>query len=316
MAYARAALVTKALGNLGIVLQSDAGAARTRAELVTETRACLGLVQQTDTGTPRTRIELVARAARRLGVLPSGQTLSAEDSAIIDANIDPLIADLHVRAVVTIANANAIPAGMFEAVATMLADVSKDAYEGTGAATVQLATDAQLAERKLRNFDSGAIIDEKLPSIMAELNARMIAAVPLAAIPAAWFPALADICAESVKAKFALDPAIAAGLPVRAARAERILKNLNRSSLIDQNLEAILAEVAADELVLVADPTDIPDAWFVDLAAIVADRCKAEFELETDVMMRVAAAAVTATATLRRITRGRPGYNRFVPEWF
>lgn len=414
MPYARADLVTEALGNLGIILQADTGAVRTRAGLVTETLASLGVIQQAyagatrtradlvtealanlgivrqaDAGAARTRVELVANAAGVLGVLSAGQTLSAEDSNIIDSHVVTVISDLNARAVVTVANPNAIPAAYFEALSTILASAARDEYEsapsqlpalavaaeaklrnfgGAGivdekidailadlsarmivAVTVPVSTvpeqyfsqiaaivsesvkgkfslspdvlarvvaDAQKAERELKTTTRLSVVDEKLPSIMGELNARMVATVDLTAIPAAWFPSLADIAAESCKEKFEISPDLAARIAARAIRAERVLKNLNRSIIVDRNLDAILAELANDDLVMVVDTSDIPADWFISLAAIVADRVKGKFELDADTVMRVKAEGVEAETTLRRTTRGRPSYNRAVPEWF
>lgn len=311
MAYTRANLVTEALGNLGIILQVGGSEIRSRADLVIETLGNLGIVRQTDGSQTHTRIDLVSRAAEILGVLPSGQTLSAEDSAIIDDHVESVIADLNARTVVTISNSNAVPGSVFEALATVLAAGCRGSYESSP----QLANEALVAEAKLRNFGGADIVDEKLPSIMDELNARMIATVDLNAIPSAWYSALADICAESVKGKFFVRPEILAQLPIRAARSETILKNLNRSIIVDRNLDAILAEIATDDLVMVVDDSDIPQEWFTSLAAIVADRVKGNFELTPDVIMRVKAEGAEAVNTLRRTTRGRPSYNRAVPEW-
>lgn len=214
----------------------------TRSDLITEALANLGIVRLTDASATLTRVALVAEAASKLGVLPSGQTLSPEDSATIDARVDTVIADLNARAVVTISDANAIRGGMFDALAAILAHAARASYESGGAATAQLATDAMAGERRLYNFGGATIVD--------------------------------------------------------------------------RNLKGILAELANDELVSVVDSSDIPNEWFPSLALIVADRVKGKFPLVSpDVIMRVKAEGAEAENTLRRITRGRPSYNRFVPEW-
>lgn len=215
----------------------------TRDNLITEALANLGIVRLTDASATLTRVQLVAQAATNLGVLPSGQTLSAEDSAIIDAHVPTVIADLNARAIVTITDSNAIPGGMFDALADILANEARADYESAGAATTQLAADAAAAERLLYNF-GGAII-------------------------------------------------------------------------VDRNINAILAELATDDIVDLVDLTDIPDAWFTALAAIVADRVKGKFPLvPPDTITRVKVEGAEAMNTLRRTTRGRPSYNRAIPEWF
>lgn len=215
----------------------------TRDNLITEALANLGIVRLTDASATLTRVALVAEAASKLGVLPSGQTLLAEDSATIDARVPTVIADLNARGVVTITNANAIPGGMFDALSAILANAARASYESSGAATSQLAADAMAGERRLYNFGGATIVDG--------------------------------------------------------------------------NLNAIFAELASDDLVSVVDPSDIPNEWFVALAAIVADRVKGKFPLVSpDTILRVKIEGAEAMNTLRRTTRGRPSYNRAVPEWF
>jgi hypothetical protein len=217
--------------------------AYTSDDLVTQSLSNLGIVRLTDTSTALTRIALVAEAASKIGVLPSGQTLAAEDSATIDARVPTVIADLNARAVVTIADANAIPGGMFDALSAILANAARASYELAGAATAQLAADAVAGERRLYNFGGAAIVQA--------------------------------------------------------------------------NLDAIFAELGTDDLVNVVDPSDIPRDWFLALAAIVADRVKGKFPLiPPETVMRVKAEGAEAVTTLRRTTRGRPSYNRVVPEWF
>jgi hypothetical protein len=214
----------------------------TRSDLITEALANLGIVRLTDTGASRTRVDLINNAAERLGVLASGQTLSAEDSANIDQHLDPLIAYLNTHAIVTIPNANAIPAGMFLALADMLANEAKGHYESDGLATKQLEAEADTAKLSLYAFG---------------------------------------------------------GAP-----------------LVDRNLKGILAELGNDDLVSVVDTSDIPDEWFPSLSWIVADRVKGKFPLiSPDRVAMAKAEGAEAVLTLRRITRGRPSYNRFVPEW-
>jgi hypothetical protein len=45
----------------------------------------------------KTRAQLVARALHKLGVIGAGQAPSAEDAALVDTEIGPVMADLAVR---------------------------------------------------------------------------------------------------------------------------------------------------------------------------------------------------------------------------
>lgn len=214
--------------------------AYTRANLITEALRNLGIVTLTDISAPLTRVALVNNAATILGVLPSGQTLSAEDSAKIDARVPTVIADLNGRAVVTIADPNAIPGEMFEALSILVANAACGGYENSGS---QLAAEAVAAERKLYSFGG--------------------------------------------------------------------------ASIVDSNLDAIMAELATDDLVALVDDSDIPQEWFMSLAAIVADRVKGKFPLlPPETIMRVKAEGAEAVRTLRRTTRGRPSYNVMPGQFF
>lgn len=211
-----------------------------RADVITEALANLGIVRLTDTSAPLTRVALVANAARILGVLPSGQTLSAEDSATIDAHVPTVIADLNSHAVVTIADPNAIPGGMFDSLSVMVANAARSSYES--GSTSQLPAEAINAERKLYSFGGAAIVE--------------------------------------------------------------------------RNLDAIYAELADDDLVSLVDDSDIPLSWFPSLAMIVADKVSGKFPLiPPDTVVKVKVQAMEAVTTLRRITRGRPSYNRAIVEF-
>lgn len=214
--------------------------AYTRTDLITEALANLGIVRLTDASAALTRVALVSNAASILGVLPSGQTLSAEDSAKIDAHVPTVIADLNARSVVTISDPNAIPGGMFDALSIIVANAARGGYESGGPS--QLPGEAIAAERKLYNFGGAAIVE--------------------------------------------------------------------------RNLDAIYSELSADDLVSLVDDSDIPQEWFLSLAAIVADKVKGKFPLvPADVIARVKMEGAEAINTLRRTTRGRPSYLRAVPEW-
>lgn len=307
---ARTDLVTEALANLGIVSQADSGAPRTQADLVTEALANLGVVQQPDGGVVQNRAALINNVLFILGVLSAGQPTAAEDYAAVDTRVDTVLADLNARVIATVANTAQIPAAWFDAISVIVANVCKEKYGVTGDEAVKLATEVQLAEAKLKTLNRGAVVNEKIPQIVAELNARNICTVSdLAAIPAAWFSALADIVAFSVLGKFDVAAPVAQIVTARAPIAERMLRNLNNANIVDRNIDPILADLAARQVVYLVDQTEIPDEWFVHLAAIVADRCKAKgFDLDTNTIQRVSAEGAQAMMELRELTRGRPSY--------
>ena len=49
----------------------------------------------------KTREDLIRRSLREIGVLASGQTITAEDNATVDDDVDPMLADLAARGVYT-----------------------------------------------------------------------------------------------------------------------------------------------------------------------------------------------------------------------
>jgi hypothetical protein len=68
----------------------------------------------------KTREELIARALRKLGVVGAGQTPSAEDSAAVDEEIEPVMADLAVRGVYAWGDPDEIDDEAFVHLATIL----------------------------------------------------------------------------------------------------------------------------------------------------------------------------------------------------
>jgi hypothetical protein len=174
-----------------------------------------------------------------------------------------------------------------------------------------------LAVGQTLTAESSDIIDGHVDTVIANLNARHVTAIANAnAIPISQFDPLSTVVALAAQDSFSLGAADVAQLTVQSAAAEVQLANLNRAVLVDRNLDGILAELATDDLVYVTDDSNIPQEWFMSLHKIVADRMKGNFSLAADVLQRVAAEGTQAMQTLRRTTRGRPSYNRFVPEWF
>jgi hypothetical protein len=309
MAKTRADLASDALSNLGIVILADGAPTRTRADWVNETLYLLGVIRQTDTSAVRTRSELVNNVAFILGPGEVGQALNADDYAAIDMRFDTVIGDLNARAIATIGNANAIPGAWFDALSAIVANVCKEKYGVTGDEATKLQAEAALAEGKLKTLTRTGLVDEVLPSIVGDLNARSIATVAdLGAIPGAWLPSLADIAAEFVKGRFGVSPERSLELTARAQAAERKLKAMTRAYLVDRNIDAILADLAARDIVYLVDQSDIPDEWYFHLAAIVADRCKGKFELDPLTLQRVSTDGAQALMDLRELTRGRPSY--------
>lgn len=74
-------------------------------------------------------------------------------------------------------------------------------------------------------------------------------------------------------------------------------------SLVDGNLEPVAAELAADEVVFIADLDQIDDAAFLPLAICVAQRMASDFGVAMD-----AVKVAGAEARLRRMGRNGPKY--------
>lgn len=82
----------------------------------------------------KTRTQLIERAATELGALPSGQSLAVEDSNTIDNLVDPLIYQLSADGVVSIQDAEEIPAEYFIPLARLLANEAAPSFgQGTSA---------------------------------------------------------------------------------------------------------------------------------------------------------------------------------------
>jgi hypothetical protein len=174
-----------------------------------------------------------------------------------------------------------------------------------------------LAAGQTLSAEDNDIINPRLDTVIADLNARAIVTISNAnAIPGGMFDALSAIVANAAKPNYELAGAATTQLAADAAAGERRLYNFGGAPLVEANLNSIFAELASDDLVSVVDSSDIPNEWFISLAAIVADKVKGKFPLVLpETLMRVKADAIDAVATLRRTTRGRPSYNRYVPEW-
>lgn len=88
---------------------------------------------------------------------------------------------------------------------------------------------------------------------------------------------------------------------------------------VNNNLDSIYRKLGGLEIVYVADPNNIPGAWFSDLATIVAGECASSFGVMgqefTDKVNKglggqggVPIGAGTAAQSLKIMTRGRPTF--------
>jgi hypothetical protein len=76
----------------------------------------------------KTRTDLVHRALKNLGVLPQGQSPSAEEFNSIDALIEPMIEDLIARNIVFVESAEAIDDKYFLALGHVLAGLAQSEF--------------------------------------------------------------------------------------------------------------------------------------------------------------------------------------------
>ena len=76
----------------------------------------------------------------------------------------------------------------------------------------------------------------------------------------------------------------------------------------------VLATLAAQEVVYVGDPENVPDAWFLQIAACLANAAKTEFGVSPEEIDKLEGAEIRARAELKTMTRGRPTYLPFRME--
>lgn len=166
---------------------------------------------------------------------------------------------------------------------------------------------------RVPSAEASADVTSAITSIVRLLDAKQIVTITdTNAIDNAYFLPLASIVAEAMKEQYGIDADTpeAAGLVADARQAEADLKTLTRRAVIARNVDQILADLAAREIVYLVDTSSIPDEWFTHLAWIVADRCKAKgFDLDTNRLQNVAQEGAGALMALREMTRGRPSYN-------
>jgi F420-0:gamma-glutamyl ligase len=92
--------------------------------------------------TLKTRTDLVHRALKNLGVLPQGQTPSAEEYNSVNALVDAMLEDLTDRDIIYIADADVIEERYFLALGNILA--------GHAAAEFGMQNDQAIAARMIK----------------------------------------------------------------------------------------------------------------------------------------------------------------------
>jgi len=92
----------------------------------------------------KTRTDLIARAATELGVLPSGQPLSDEDAATLDALVDPLLRQLALNDVADVGDSDAIAAELFLPLARLLANEASPSFGMAYSLDAKLENERQL----------------------------------------------------------------------------------------------------------------------------------------------------------------------------
>ena len=102
----------------------------------------------------KTRADLIKRALKNLGALPAGQVASAEDSASMDALIDPLLDSLNAREIVYVGDSESIPDEFFIPLGECLAFVASPEY-GASLDPARLRSDGRpKAEDDLRHIQA------------------------------------------------------------------------------------------------------------------------------------------------------------------
>jgi hypothetical protein len=100
----------------------------------------------------QTRAQLIDAVARVLGMLPSGQTLAAEDYADLDAQIEPAIAELRSRNIYRTASTNSFPDEIVPALADCIAVVCAPQQEVTQLKGMAIEAFRVIAEDRLRTI--------------------------------------------------------------------------------------------------------------------------------------------------------------------
>lgn len=80
---------------------------------------------------------------------------------------------------------------------------------------------------------------------------------------------------------------------------------------IDGYYSPVLATLAAQEVVYVGDPDNVPDAWVLQIAICLANAAKIEFGIASDESAELEVKEAKARTELKAMTRGRPTYQPF-----
>jgi hypothetical protein len=104
---------------------------------------------------PKTRADLIAEVDSLLGITGVGDTLSAEDRAVIDAKIDPKISELSTRQIVYIADDENIEDEYFDALATLVAESVGPKFGRPRDLAVRLEAETRLLEMQGSSPEDG-----------------------------------------------------------------------------------------------------------------------------------------------------------------
>ncbi len=77
---------------------------------------------------------------------------------------------------------------------------------------------------------------------------------------------------------------------------------------IKRSIPSLFEELAAREIVYVADSSTINDAWLLSLAAIAAYEFRGQFGVNADDEIKLKAANDEAISKIKVMTRGRPTF--------
>lgn len=104
---------------------------------------------------PKTRADLVNEVAELLFIVGTGQTLPAEDGAVIDAKIDPVLENLSRRQVLFVGDPESIDDAVFDDLAILVAEVCGPKYGRPRDTGTRLEAEGRLIE-----LQAGAGSDE------------------------------------------------------------------------------------------------------------------------------------------------------------
>jgi hypothetical protein len=95
------------------------------------------------------------------------------------------------------------------------------------------------------------------------------------------------------------------------------------TNYVSEKLDGIVRKLAALEIVYVADINNIPGAWFVDLADIVAGECANKFGATPEDVVKLTQKGLGvppgsggAAQSLKQMMRGRPTGETLVVDYF